>query len=370
MSECVRAISANSRIPDSVLAAYEQVTSRCRVSPLSGGLINDTYRVDGGEVAWVLQRINSEVFPDPSRVMANLRQLENHVMLQSTRTPGLSLPVIRKTLSGADFMTDDNGVLWRGLSLIPDARNLSRISHREEAVEIGRTLGWFHQLTETLDVGLLSDTLPGFHVAPGYLADLDRWIERSPRISLVSADLLQFIDQRRDRIGILESARSTGKLRLRVMHGDPKLDNVLFSTSETRAVSIVDLDTVKPGLIHYDLGDCFRSSCNVSRGGGICAQFDAQIFEAVLEGYLMEAGSSLTAFDMEYLYPAIWLLPFELGIRFLSDHLAGDRYFKVGAPGENLERALRQFALLEDIESQRGDLEASIAKARAQFKVG
>lgn len=370
MSERDRAILAAALIPDRVLAAYEQASARCRVRPLSGGLINDTYRVDGGEVAWVLQRINSDVFPQPSRVMANLRQLENHVAQQTARTSGLSLPVIRKTLCGADFMVDDNGVLWRGLSLIPDARNLSRISHREEAVEVGRTLGWFHQLTETLDVGLLSDTLPGFHVAPGYLADLDQWIEKSPRISLIPAELLQFIDQRRDRIGILESARSEGRLRLRVIHGDPKLDNVLFSTRDTLAVSIVDLDTVKPGLIQYDLGDCFRSSCNVSKGGGPCAQFDAQIFEAVLEGYLMEAGSSLTSFDMEYLYPATWLLPFELGIRFLSDHLAGDRYFKVAAPGENLARALRQFALLEDIESKRSELESSIGKARAQFKVG
>lgn len=351
-----------------VLTHFEGYPAACKWMPLSGGLINDTFRVNGEHGAWVLQRINPNVFPDPAKVMLNMRCLQDHVGSRHGRASRLSLPVIRKTRDGADFMMDSEGALWRGLSYIPDAMNLSAITERKQAVELGRALGWFHQITESLDAGLLADTLPGFHVAPGYLAELDRRLKVSDLAGALPREILAFIEHRRDRIGLLESAKNGGNLRVRVMHGDPKMDNVLFSCKDGCAVSIVDLDTVKPGLIHYDLGDCFRSSCNVSgEGGRGRVDFDVAIFGAVLEGYLDEASSSLTLEDMDYLYASIWLLPFELGIRFLSDHLMGDSYFKVGAPGENLERALRQFDLVRAIETQQNELESRIACARKRI---
>jgi thiamine kinase-like enzyme len=344
-----------------VLEAFESRPDLCGLSPLSGGLINDTYRVSGAQAEWVLQRINSDVFHDPVAVMRNLRVLVDHA--GSVLAAGdLRLPTIHPTRSGNDFHVDDEGVLWRGLSLIPHARTLGRVPSQGEALEIGRALGWFHRLTENLPPQSLVDPLPGFHVAPEYLSRWDTVL--SSGLDCINAAVercVAFVDARRDQMAVLEWARATGHLKERVIHGDPKLDNVLFSVSNGLALSLIDLDTVKPGLIQYDLGDCFRSSCNVSEKSG-AIRFDASMFEAVLEGYLREAGDALTAVDVEYIYPATWLLPLELGLRFLMDHCLGDRYFKVQSPGENLLRAQRQFDLVLSIELQRDLLESIVVR--------
>lgn len=350
-----------------ILPGFELNAARVGLIPLSGGLINDTYRVEGETEDWVLQRLNPEVFPDPPGIMANLRLLLDHAERQTPRMSGLALPTIHPTLAGADFLVDDGGVIWRGLALIPDARNIRAIRQREEAVEVGRALGWFHRLTDSLPSALLWDTLPGFHQTPRYLSLWDEALKtRWADVSLDEVHL-DFIDSRRNAAGTLEAARENGCLKLRVMHGDPKLDNVLFSQVGIRAVSLIDLDTVKPGLIQYDLGDCLRSCCNASgEGGNAVVRFDVKILEAVLEGYFTEAASILTPADLEHIYTATWLLPYELGMRFLTDHLRGDLYFKVSRRGENLERAVRQFDLVRDIERQRERLEMAVEAAWAE----
>lgn len=351
-----------------ILPAFESSPDAVDLIPLSGGLINDTYRVEGPMGAWVLQRLNPDVFPDPSGIMANLRLLLDHAGCELSKASGLTLPAIRPTLAGRDFLVDVSGVLWRGLSLIPDARNLRGIRQREEAVEVGRALGWFHRMTESLPCALLKDILPGFHETPRYLDLWEQALEVKSVGEVIDASHLAFIAERRGAAGCLETARLNGSLKTRVMHGDPKLDNVLFSQSGPRAISLIDLDTVKPGLIHYDLGDCLRSCCNVTgEAGNIPVRFDAGIFEAVLEGYFMEAASSLTQSDLEHIYASTWLLPFELGTRFLTDHLKGDLYFKVSRRGENLERASRQFDLVRDIERQQERLECAIEAAWARM---
>lgn len=360
-------LSEGEAIQRHILPAFERFPEAVTLVPLSGGLINDTYCVEGGREPWVLQRLNPGVFPDASSVMANVRQLLDHARREVSESSGLTLPDIHSTLTGEDFMVDGDGVLWRGLSLIRDARNLRAIRQREEAVEVGRALGWFHRMTESLPFGSLKDTLPGFHETPRYLRLWDQALALEGASFSLESALLEFIEVRREAAGELEAARASGALKLRVMHGDPKLDNVLFSQSEIRAISLIDLDTVKPGLIHYDLGDCLRSCCNASGEIGhtkVC--FDAEIFTAVLEGYFTEAASSLTRADLDHIYIATWLLPYELGIRFLTDHLKGDRYFKVSHPGANLERALRQFDLVRDIERQQKRLEQAVEAAWAR----
>lgn len=347
-----------------ILPAFERFPEQVRLVPLSGGLINDTYCVEGSEESWVLQRLNPEVFSDALGVMSNLRQLLNHARNESHYVSGLTLPDIHSTLNGNDFMVDGNGVLWRGLALIPEARNLRAIRQREEAVEVGRALGWFHRMTESMAPNGLKDTLPGFHETPSYLRCWDQTRELDGASFPMDTGLLALIEARREAAGTLEVARASGELKVRVMHGDPKLDNVLFSQSEIRAISLIDLDTVKPGLIHYDLGDCLRSCCNASgEAGRARVGFDKAIFEAILEGYFREAASSMTRSDVDHIYTATWLLPYELGIRFLTDHLKGDCYFKVSHRGENLERALRQFELVQDIERQQNRLEQAIEAA-------
>jgi len=355
------------KIRGDILPKFERFFDRVELTPLSGGLINDTYCVAGEEGSWILQRLNPDVFPDPAGIMANLRVLLDHAHRELPETSRLSLPDIRPTITGSDFWVDSDGVLWRGLTLIPKSRNIRSIREREEAVEVGRALGWFHRLTESLPSDALKDTFPGFHVTPRYLGLCDMALGNSASPYQGDDAPLDFIAARRSAAGALEAARANGALKVRVMHGDPKLDNVLFSRSGVQAISLIDLDTVMPGLIHYDLGDCLRSCCNASgEAGKADVSFNVEIFEAVLEGYFAEAASGMTPVDIEYIYTATWLLPYELGIRFFTDHIQGDLYFKVGGHGENLKRALRQFDLVRDIEHQEERLRRAIQLAWAR----
>lgn len=337
---------------------FSSASSRLDLQPLGRGLINDTYLVAEGAARWVLQRINRRVFPDPVAVMANLRKVSDHALRLRKGCPESPwrLPEVIPTWAGEDTHRDERGDYWRAISYIDHARSLESFASAEQAGQVGRALGWFHGLVSELPADSLHDTLPGFHVTPLYLAGFDRVVDgltdwpATPGLGKA----LAFVAARRGAADVLESAKAQGKLQPRVMHGDPKLDNVLFDTRSGQAVSLIDLDTVKPGLLHYDLGDCFRSCCN-SAGEGAgqgSAAFDRRVFRAILEGYLLEAAHILTRDDRDYLFEAIRLLPFELGLRFLTDHLAGDVYFKVEKPGQNLTRALGQFRLTLDIEQQ------------------
>ena len=342
-------------------------TARPELEPLGRGLINDTYRVMEGKTSWVLQRINRQVFPDPPAIMANLRRVTEHARQAREGCPESRwrLPELIPTRDGADYHEDAVGDCWRAMTYIEETQGLPAIAKPDQAEEVGRALGWFHRLMSELPAEDLHDTLPGFHETPGYLAAFDATLARcsGQAETLELGEALAFVDNRRERAAVLETARAEGRLALRVIHGDPKLDNVLFDRRTGEAVSLIDLDTVKPGLIHYDMGDCARSCCNrvseCSQPGAAC--FDLDLFRALLRGYGREAGGCLTLAEREHLYDAVRLLPFELGLRFLTDHLAGDVYFKVSEHGQNLRRALGQFQLARSIESQEREIRAALA---------
>jgi Ser/Thr protein kinase RdoA (MazF antagonist) len=205
-------------------------------------------------------------------------------------------------------------------------------------------------------------------VTPRYLERFDRVAaSRAIRHTAESTYCLRAVSRWRAGAGILEDARAAGAIRLRPIHGDPKVNNVLLDAATGRAVSLIDLDTVKPGLVHYDVGDCLRSSCNplgeeTERWEAV--RFEPDLCRAILQGYLPPARSFLTDGDHRLLYEAAHLLAFELGLRFLTDYLEGDIYFKVRHPEHNLARALVQFRLAESIESQEASIRSMLAELR------
>ena len=334
------------------------------IEPLGRGLINDTFSLEAGGRRYVLQRINGAVFPDPERIMANLRVLGEHLAGQVET--GLRLPELIATRDGASSLRDADGDCWRLMEFIPDAVTLERITHDAQAREVGAALGRFHRLTESLPCERLGFSLPDFHATPVYLERLLTLAEQAGT-ALQDPDIsaaLDFVATRHGLASVLDEALRDGRLRLRVTHGDPKLDNILFAADDGRAIALIDLDTVQPGLIQHDLGDCLRSCCN--RGGeradgGSAVRFDLTLCAAILDGYAQEMRGLLNPADIVLLYDAIRLLPFELGLRFLTDHLAGDRYFRVSERGENLRKAGIQFALVADIERQEAAIRAQIA---------
>ncbi|MGZ5050483.1 MAG: phosphotransferase enzyme family protein [Methylobacter sp.] len=330
------------------------------VVALGNGLINDTYLAMTPASKFVLQRVNCAVFPEPEHIMENLAALNRHIAQKDRAKVRLQIPEILPTLDGDWLYREDNGDCWRALSFIADSECLDTINAIDEARQIGFALGHFHRLTSDLNPELLHDTLPGFHITPGYLNQYRQTVQHS--LQPQDRYCADVIDRFQTIADDLEGAVRLGRLKPRVIHGDPKLNNVLFHRQTKQAISLIDLDTVKPGLVHYDIGDCVRSCCRCQDGDG----FDLDTCIALLQSYLAEAGAFFTEQDYHYLYPAIRLIPFELGIRFYTDYLQGNRYFKAALPDQNLHRAINQFRLCESIVEQETALKSALSQLQPQ----
>lgn len=333
------------------------------VQPFGSGNINDTFLVNVDSPIinnFILQRINNQVFRQPELVMQNMCIFTEHVGHRLQNTPldrRWEIPRVLLTKDNRDYCTDTEGSFWRAISFIENSQSFDTMGDSKQAKEIGYALGMFHNLISDLSPDKLADTLPGFHITPGYLQHYNEVLPLYSNANLTTEvkHCLNFVEERQAWVTVLEDAKAEGKLPLRLMHGDPKINNVLFDTSTKKAVSVIDLDTVKPGLVHYDIGDCLRSGCN--RDGEEtenweAVKFDTDICQGILEGYLSVAKAFLTENDYAYMYDAIRLISFELGLRFFADYLAGNVYFKIKHPEHNLARALVQFKLTESIEYQ------------------
>ena len=331
------------------------------IAPLGNGLINDTFLVATASSHFVLQRINRSVFPAPEQIMDNLIRLNKHLEQKSGAAVKLKIPAILKTAANHDFYQDEQGDFWRALGFIPNTESLETIDNIEQAQQTGFALGHFHRLLSDLDPSLLHDTLPGFHIAPGYLSQYHQVLSQtSGKPAAESLYCTRFIAKFQRVTDELETAKQQGFLSMRVIHGDPKLNNFLFAQDSKKIVSIIDLDTVKPGLVHYDIGDCLRSCCHRLESN----EFDLAICAAILKSYLSEAGAFFSEYDYHFLYAAIQLIPFELGLRFYTDYLEGNRYFKVTEPEQNLQRAAAQFQLCESIMAHESAIKSLIEKLR------
>lgn len=360
---------------------FTQNAAVLQAESYGAGNVNDTFLVTLSEHEpligadrFVLQRINQHVFRQPELILVNMRIFSDAMRAQLGREADgtqrrWEVPLVIPTRQGQDYWVDEAGGFWRAISLIERARTYPKIRDAAHAREAGYALGRFHRLISDLDPAQLHDTLPGFHITPGYLAEYDRVVAhpspslaaRHPAVAYGQA----FVAERRHWATVLEDARAQGRLTLRTMHGDPKVDNILIDDATGQAVSIIDLDTVKPGLVHYDIGDCLRSCCNPAGEETTdlaSVRFDLDLCRDILTGYLNEAARFFTPYDYAHLYDAIRLITFELGLRFFTDHLAGDPYFKVRHPQHNLDRALVQFRLVEEIEAQEEAIRAIVAE--------
>ena len=330
------------------------------IRPLSSGHVNSSWLLllrDGGRR--VLQRLNPTVFPDPGLVMDNLRLVTGHLRrrLEEQRRRDLEILRILPTADGADRFMDPEGGLWRLLGFIETSQTRRTIENTRQARAIGRALGHFHLLLKDLDPALLHDPLPGFHDTPAYLAQYDRVASQRPPAVTGSERLCAC---RIQELRHLATALHGKDLHRQVIHGDPKVANFLFAQHQDRVVSLIDLDTVAPGPLLHDLGDCLRSCCNrlgedPDDPARVC--FDVDLFTALLSSYASVAGTLLCKADRALLLCAVRVITFELGLRFFTDHLAGDRYFAVTRPGHNLHRALVQFHLLRSIEEHQPELD-------------
>ena len=352
----------------------ERITA---IRSLGSGNVNDTFlvthqghRPSGPAGSFVLQRLNTRVFERPELVMRNLVALGDHVQRRLASPPEelrgrrWEVPQVVRCRQDGHWVEQD-GEFWRSITYIGAATTTDVILNRDHAREVGYGLGMFHSLISDLPTEDLADTLENFHVTPAYLKRYDSVIKsRCTRDDAVDS-ACAFIEARRDGIDVLEAALQRGDLKQRPIHGDPKINNVMIDDASGHAVGLIDLDTVKPGLVHYDIGDCLRSCCN--RAGEETDDlntvvFDLELCEAILDGYLSVARQFLSDWDLHYLPDCIRLIPLELGLRFLTDHLEGDLYFRTDHHGHNLQRAAVQFRLTESVEQQLPQIKAMVRR--------
>ena len=343
------------------------------------GNVNDTYlaifRTTFSEERFILQRINKNVFPNPEFIMENMKRVTEHVHRRLEEEITMSdriwqLPRIIPAKNGQDFHQDSSGEYWRAISLIASAHSYQQVQSVEHAHEAGVVLGHFQQLIKTIPADELHDTLKGFHITPQYLEKLDKALtSKEGRERLNSSSEAQrcfrFISERRDWCTVLENAKYAGELAVCPIHGDPKIANVMIDDATGKGTCIVDLDTVKPGLIHYDFGDCLRSCCNPAGEESrdlSKVYFDLDLCDAIVRGYMAYGRQFLSEADRHYLFDAIRLIAFELGLRFFADFIAGDVYFKTHYDGQNLNRARVQLKLAESIETREKLIRAVLEK--------
>lgn len=351
----------------SVAEADTEVGGFLSAEPYGNGHIHDTYRVffapTGSPARMILQRINTQVFRNPDVLTENVARVTAHLAAQLAADPDRDRRALTliPTRAGAALHTDEDGGLWRAWRYIPDAYSLDQIDSPAQAFEAARAFGLFQQQLASLPAPPLHATIPDFHHTPKRYAAFEEAIARDAagRVRTAQAEIA-FARARQSIPGLLiDSSSGASGLPERVTHNDTKVNNVLFDERTGTGLCVIDLDTVMPGLAAYDFGDMVRTmTCSAPEDETDLARVrvDLSLFEAVARGYLSAAGSFLTPTEKDSLLIAGKLITFELALRFLTDHLNGDTYFKVHRPAHNLDRCRTQFMLVESIEAQEAEI--------------
>jgi Ser/Thr protein kinase RdoA (MazF antagonist) len=325
------------------------------------GHINDTYLAvfdqAGQCLRYVVQRINHKVFKHPVLLMENVDRVTKHALatLQAAGNP----EAYRRTLTcipahdGRPYATDPEGGIWRIYPFIERARGLDQLETNEQAYQAARAFGNFQKLAATLGGARLHETIPDFHHTPKRLAAVEAAITEDTvgRADQVAAEI-NFIRARAAECTHITDLIAAGKIPERVTHNDTKLNNVLLDDVTSEGVCVIDLDTTMPGSALYDFGDMVRTAAPTTREDDsepADIGISLERFESLVKGYL-SAATFLNEHELENLAFSGKLLTLECGMRFLTDFLQGDVYFKTTRPTHNLDRCRNQFALVKAIE--------------------
>jgi Phosphotransferase enzyme family len=348
----VRAVAQHFQIQGEFLGA----------EPYGSGHINDTYCVrfdqGGSPVRYILQRINHNIFKNPVALMDNIQRVTSHLEKKVAGQPDASRRVLTliPANTGAAYHRDADGNHWRAYIFIEKARTFDAVESAEQAFKAAKAFGQFQKLLADLPAPRLHDTIPDFHHTPKRFAALEKAILADTARRAMSAEKeIQFALSHKNICSVLLDA----KLPERVTHNDTKFNNVMLDDATGEGICVIDLDTVMPGLALYDFGDMVRTTTSPAKEdekdlSKVKMQFP--MFEALARGYLSTAGEFLTPAEKKLLAFSGKLITFEIGIRFLTDYLAGDVYFKVHRDGHNLDRCRTQFKLVESIEQQEAEM--------------
>ena len=328
-------------------------------APYGNGHINDTFRFSCGGRQFILQRLNGYVFPDPDGVNRNISAVTGWLRKRIEEEGG---DAVRETLTlipakdGKNSVRDAEGGSWRVFPFIENTVSYDLPKNPELFCETGRGFGRFFRRLMGFPAETLAEVIPDFHNTPARFAQLMSAAERNAAGRLGSVpEEMDFCREREKDCGLLLAAG----LPVRVTHNDTKINNLLLDRETGRALCVIDLDTVMPGLAAYDFGDAIRTGASTAAEDErdlSRVSLSLPMFEAFTRGYLSEAGAALTKEETGLLPIGARLMTLENGLRFLADYLNGDLYFHVRREGQNLDRARAQFALVRDMERKEREM--------------
>lgn len=326
-----------------------------KVEEFGSGLINLTYVVEleSGK-RFVLQRLNTVVFTRPEEVMRNVGVVCEHLRGRPN-AEGERLQIV-PTLSGEGFLREKGGGFWRCFHFVEGAVTHDVVGSLKQAREAGRGFGRFQCQLASLRAESLTDTLPGLHDTRGHFEKLEDVVAEVGGDGV--EEEMELIRGQERWLGRLGELEARGYLPRRIVHNDTKISNLMVDEDSGEARVVIDLDTVGPGLAHSDFGDLVRTVTSPTTEDDPelrAVHFRIDYFRAVLEGYWTEMGGILTAAEVANLSLADKTITLELAMRFLADHLRGDRYFKTERRGQNLERARNQLRLFQSMLDQELD---------------
>ncbi len=358
-------------LPDSVARAFGGSRKPVESRPLGNGLIHRTvlarYETATGPLPLVHQRINTDVFREPARLMENLERITRHLREATPATAHSRFLQLRPTIRGELIHRDQAGDLWRSFVYLEETRSLDSVSRIDQAREAAHAFGRFAAILADLPAPPLHETIPRFHDMRGRIEALDSAIasdplRRVPAATRELAELRKLLDRQEAVFGPADWAN----LPRRIAHHDCKLNNVLFDASATHAVCVVDLDTVMPGTLLSDFGELVRSAAATRTDPSRDPEhvkLDLDAYAAIAVGYMAGAGELLSGLEKRAMHFAPPLLTLMNAVRFMTDHLRGDTYFRIDSPGQNLERVHDQALLAGRLLDQLDEAREIIASA-------
>ena len=355
-----------------VIEQFDYIGEPVAIKDCNNGHINGTYFIDceaeGKKQRYVLQSINTSIFKYPDHVMENVVNVTGHIkkkLVSEGKDPLQGTINIVFTKDGHYSYTDEDGNYWRSYVFIEG--DCYQYADSPALMEkVGRAFGHFQMQLSDFDASVLHESIPDFHNTVSHFAGFEKALDAD--IAGRAKDIrdeIQFILDRKDKCSFIMDGIADGRFPLRVTHNDTKLNNIMMDPATGEGRCVIDLDTVMPGSVLVDFGDAIRFGASSAAEDEtdldkVCVRLD--MFEGFVKGFLEGLEGSLTETEIKALPMGAYLLTFEQSIRFLSDYLNGDAYFRIHYPEHNLDRARNQMKLVADMEAKMDEMNKIIEK--------
>ncbi|MEO6499647.1 MAG: aminoglycoside phosphotransferase family protein [Mucilaginibacter sp.] len=363
----------------------EEVLSRfnCKVDIASmrvfgSGHINDTYflkSTEPGECDYLLQCINHHIFKNVEELTQNMCLVISHLKEKVTNEehgdPEKEVMTLIATKDNKYYYRDSNGDYWRMCGFLKDTKSYDVVETEKQAYEGGKAFGKFQRMLSDLPAGIMYEVIPDFHNIQKRLADMREAVKNnlSGRVKSVSAEL-EYLEQYAASMLYFQQSEQQAALTKRVIHNDTKFNNVLLNLND-EAQCVIDLDTVMDGYVAYDFGDAIRTIINTTAEDEKDLdkiKLNMPLFDAYTKGYLKEAGKFLSDAEVNSLVMGVLLLPYMQAVRFLTDYINRDQYYKIKFEHHNLQRARAQMQLFKMLHASKQELQCTISKEIENYR--